>query len=294
MLAEPADWAAHEAAELDYLQAERPRLLYVAGTRAKDLLVVSRWAGGSRLRPWEPFAPFLTDVPVLRVPDAEAPAPSRVRVTADGARRRRGSPRRLASPPRSAVLARRVRHRHGPPRRPGRPPRPGRQVREPDTGMAWGTLVHALLEHAARGPHRDRAHLGRVARWLTFDNPELRRVVPERSTPSSASWPPTSGSKPASALELRRRGALRRSRRRRRRLATVLHGVIDLAFRTSDGWDLVDYKTDQADLTTLTARYADQVRQYATHWSALTGTLVAYSGLYSVRSGEMSVDLRTG
>ena len=29
---------------------------------------------------------------------------------------------------------------------------------------------------------------------------------------------------------------------------TILHGVIDLAFRTADGWPLIDYKTDQTDL----------------------------------------------
>jgi hypothetical protein len=42
-----------------------------------------------------------------------------------------------------------------------------------------------------------------------------------------------------------------------------LHGVIDLAFRGLDGWELVDYTTDQADVATLAARYGHQVRQCA-------------------------------
>ena len=36
LLGEHADWAAHEAAELPYLQAEEDRLLYVAATRARE------------------------------------------------------------------------------------------------------------------------------------------------------------------------------------------------------------------------------------------------------------------
>ena len=151
----------------------------------------------------------------------------------------------------------------------GRPVQAGR-VREPDTGLAWGTLVHGLLEHAARGPHRDRAHLARVAGWLTFDNPELRRVVPEALDTVERVLASDLWQQARSALELDAEVPFAA------RLAgpdgpTVLHGVIDLAFRTSEGWSLIDYKTDQADLTTLVARHADQVRQYATHWSASDG-----------------------
>ena len=36
LLGEHADWGAHEAAELPYLQAEEDRLLYVAATRARQ------------------------------------------------------------------------------------------------------------------------------------------------------------------------------------------------------------------------------------------------------------------
>src|SRR5581483_3617950 len=69
VLGEPAGWADHEAAERRFLDAERRRLLYVAATRARDLLVVSRWAGaGGGSRPWEAFAPFLDAAPRLRVP----------------------------------------------------------------------------------------------------------------------------------------------------------------------------------------------------------------------------------
>lgn len=74
----------------------------------------------------------------------------------------------------------------------------------------------------------------------------------------------------------------------------ILHGVIDLAFRTAEGWELVDYKTDHADGETLVELYADQVRQYATHWAALTGTPVIYAGIYSVWEGRPTRNLMEG
>src|SRR5262249_43429602 len=84
VLAEPAGWAEHEAAELEYLKAERQRLLYVAGTRARDLLVVSRWVGAGGARgPWAPLAPFPEPAPALRIPDAAPPAASRSRIAPD-------------------------------------------------------------------------------------------------------------------------------------------------------------------------------------------------------------------
>ena len=71
----------------------------------------------------------------------------------------------------------------------------------------------------------------------------------------------------------------------------VLHGVIDLAFRGPDGWELVDYKTDQADVATLAAQYGDQVRQYARQWATLTGTPVATARIYAVRDQAASPNL---
>jgi ATP-dependent exoDNAse (exonuclease V) beta subunit len=67
----------------------------------------------------------------------------------------------------------------------------------------------------------------------------------------------------------------------------ILHGVIDLAFRTPSGWDLVDYKTDQImpGIPELVARYRSQVRAYGEHWSSLAAA-PAPTGLHFVRAGE--------
>jgi ATP-dependent exoDNAse (exonuclease V) beta subunit len=73
---------------------------------------------------------------------------------------------------------------------------------------------------------------------------------------------------------------------------TILYGVVDLAYRAPDGWHLIDYKTDQAEMPALCDRYAGQLREYGAQWSALTDQPIGHIGLFRIRSAELSPDLR--
>jgi ATP-dependent helicase/nuclease subunit A len=288
LLAEPADWDAHEQAESSFLSAEATRLLYVAATRAAELLVVSRWAAGKGAQPWAAFDPHLARARELAIP-AHVPVPARALGDLGPAARETAARQREAAHAAVSRASWRVEsvtattHKAGPV---GRPLQAGR-TREPDTGVAWGTLVHGLLEAAMRGPHRDRAHLERVARWLTMDNAELRRVVPEaldtvERVMASEFW--------QRAIEAEERQvempcAVRIDGR-------VLFGVMDLAFRDAAGWHVIDYKTDQATMRQLVERYGEQVAAYADVLARLARSPVAFAGLYSVRE-QLSDDLNT-
>ncbi|MBI4521707.1 MAG: PD-(D/E)XK nuclease family protein, partial [Gemmatimonadetes bacterium] len=293
-LAEPAGWEEHAAAELAYVEAEEKRLLYVAATRARDLLVVSRWAkSGKGERPWESLAPYLSSARELKVPPAVAVKPRALpdlsagaRAAADAARR---AAREAAAQPSWVVESvTGIAHRGGPY---GHPVSEGR-TREPDTGMAWGSLIHALLEHAMRGPLRDRAHLERLANWLTLENHELRQVVPEaldtvEGVMASEFWQRALAAEERLvevpfAVRMEEPGAAPR----------LLHGVIDLAFRTPGGWELVDYKTDQATIDSLAARYRGQVQAYGRQWAVATGGRLSSVVIYAVRTGELSENLQ--
>ena len=294
VVAEPADWARLEAEEFEYVRAEENRLLYVAATRARDLLMISRWdkAGGSGSRPWMPFDPYIQEAPILPVPGAVVlPAVDlpdlthAAREAADGARE---EGRELVLRPSwevESVTA--TSHRGGPV---GHPPGEGR-TNEPDTGMAWGRLLHALLEHAMRGPRRDRDHLERLANWLTFGNPELRQVIPEALETVER----------VMASDFWQRGLTAEERHAEVPIAVrvgleggaprILHGIIDLALRFPTDWELTDYKTDQLGIDALVERYGDQVREYARHWAALIGAPVSYAGLYAVRDNRLTQSL---
>ena len=175
-----AGWARHQEEERTYLRAEDTRLVYVAATRAKELLVVSRLARASSRGPWQLLALHLGTAPALPIPPIATQPPPAVpdlseaaRTVASQAREAQARTRHAPSWEVESVTG--TAHRAGPY---GHPLQEGR-TREPDTGMAWGSLIHFLLEHAMRGPHRDRAHLERLAGWFAFDTPDLRRVIPE-------------------------------------------------------------------------------------------------------------------
>jgi ATP-dependent helicase/nuclease subunit A len=287
VLARPAAWAQHQEEEAAYLEAEETRLVYVAATRAKDLLVVGRPAK-AKDGPWQPLEPFLRKAPPLPVPaSVTLPLPvqpdlsDRARSAAREARDARALTRQAPSWQVESVTG--TVHRAGPY---GHPLQEGR-TREPDTGIAWGSLIHFLLEHAMRGPGRDRAHLERLANWFAFDQPELRRVIPEalhtvERVMTAEFWREAQAAEERAvevpfAVRLEEAGGAPR----------LLHGVIDLAWRTAEGWAVVDYKTDQlgSGVDVLVARYAPQIRAYADHWSARSGAPTR-AGLHFVRSGE--------
>ncbi|HEU4439859.1 MAG TPA: UvrD-helicase domain-containing protein, partial [Methylomirabilota bacterium] len=287
-LGQPADWAQHQEEERAYLKAEETRLVYVAATRARELLVVSRLAKASSRGPWQPLAPHLRTAPPLQIPPASIqpmPASADLSETARAAagRAREARARTLHEPSWQVESVTGTAHRAGPY---GHPLQEGR-TREPDTGMAWGSLIHFLLEHAMRGPRRDRAHLERLAGWFAFDEPALRRVIPEaldtvESVMTAEFWREATAAQERAvevpfAVRLQEAGAAPR----------LLHGVIDLAYGAADGWTLIDYKTDrlEAGVPALVARYAPQIRAYAEHWSARIGAPTR-AGLHFIRNGE--------
>ncbi len=65
IIAEPEGWTADADEEAHYLDAEEDRLLYVAATRARNLLVVSQYGPKPDSGPWSNLAPALDDVPEL-------------------------------------------------------------------------------------------------------------------------------------------------------------------------------------------------------------------------------------
>jgi ATP-dependent helicase/nuclease subunit A len=290
LLAEPAGWAEHEAEELAYVEAEERRLLYVAGTRAKQLLVISRLANkGARGTPsWAPLDPYITDAPSLSIPaDVPLPAGPTAQVSSavrEAARTVREQRQRAARQPSWQVTAVTETAHRG--IRPGQPPEPGR-TREPDTGMAWGNLVHGLLECATRGSKRDRSHLERLGRWLTLEQPELRAVIPEAldtvaRVMASELWARALAADERHAevpFALRLKDGEATGAQKG---PTILNGVIDLVFREEDRWVIADYKTDAVagDLQPHVEQYAPQVRLYAKAWRELTRQPVAEAYLF--------------
>lgn len=286
----PADWATHEQEELRYLAAEEERLLYVACTRAKELLVVGRWAksGGQGSRTWSPLDPNLAQaktLPFTRLDHTGSISRQELnlnaRTSAIQSRAQRQTEMKQCSWHIDTVTS--LTHHGG-----------GTRVSEDekvaDSGMAWGRLIHGLLEHAMRHPELDRPAMERLAQWVAHHDPELIELVPTavetvERVRASEFW------REAMASEERLVEVPFCIKVPDETPPRLLTGIVDLLYKNSKGWHLVDYKTDHLSMEQLCEQYGDQVRKYAAVWAKTIGTECRYGGLFSIHKLTLSSNL---
>ena len=319
-VSQPAGWDKAAEEELKYETAEENRLMYVAATRARDLLVVSGYGGDLKdKKAWpllEAALPGVAELPECPGPAgggppcAPPPRAKRIAVKPDDVTKGRQEIwRRLAGASAASFLHETVTSIA---RREGEAP----EWAKGGLGL-WGSEVHILLKTLGSGvPSGD---LVRMARDVLV----------------------VSGKDPAAAKDLAAHVAAivgsdfwRRSMRAARRLYEVpfsirlgpgdpdyetlagsigpvptaggkpvaaapgapvlLSGAVDVLFEEPGGWVIADYKTDRLPaaiageertvqdqaLEMLVAHYRPQVRLYTRFWARLTGEKVKESGLY--------------
>jgi len=290
-IAEPAGWEEMQARESEFDEAEMSRLLYVAATRARDMLVVSVWKQGKSENaqgPWSALAPLLPEeFPEAAAPASEAPAPPLESITDELAAFRAEAIRRRASasaPTYAVETVTNVAHAAG--------EKPAWE--STGRGLSWGRVLHAALEAAMRDPTLDlRLHaanlLAAEERSAGEVDEVLRAVEAVRSSPL---WTRALAAKrtlvevPFALPVDRKEAGLGDGPQ-----PTVLQGVIDLVFEEEDGWILVDYKSDTvtpANRAALEAFYAPQIAHYRRYWERLTGRPTR-AGLLFVATGELAM-----
>jgi ATP-dependent helicase/nuclease subunit A len=312
-VAEPVGWAAHEAEEQHYLEAEAERLLYVAATRARDALMVGRWEkpGSGPTRAWGEFDAHLGTAAELAVPaTVAAPVLEKVPLSRAAALKartaREAAHAKVLSPSWSAASVTGESH-HIARMSVARPEieacedasDPTRVIsadtpsRRADAGVAWGTLIHGLLEHAMRHKQATRDDLRRLAMWLTMeeDVQQLRAVIDEaldtvQVVAAADFWtearvsPECHEEVPFAILETNDGAAVPK----------VANGTIDSVFRETAGWKIVDYKTDvDATAAILQQRYGDQLAAYVNAWRRFTDGDVT-SALVDARKASVKVE----
>ena len=283
-LAEPVGWDRLRAEEQRFLDAEEDRLLYVATTRAANMLVVS--LGGDRST-WSPLSPYLDAAPELNVPtddqleawplvhkwqpaDTEAPA-----------RDFHQAWQSIVEPTYSIVNVKQESLSGS--RRPD-------WTTEGEYGLAWGTAVHQLLDMASKSASKSSSKLATIdlrARALAVaieaEIPSSRvdeLIESVQAVLQSAIW---QRSLLASRCYSEMPFAYLSERDGR---PAIVRGVIDLIFEEPDGWVIVDYKSDSInidDVDSLCDYYRPQLIEYARSWQSLTGFNVKEQGLYLTR-----------
>ena len=287
----PRDWEERFKPEAVREQtAEEHRLQYVAATRAKRLLIVSRYEPKSSDGFWADLYPALDahDVPEVEIPVAEAAAPAPVSMpdVESKAQRRREQLQTCRKP------AHQVRTVTG-----GEKPSELVGTAESGFGRSFGTAMHELFEIRIRERHvgepLDADLIERViADHVSADERgesvrRARRML--AGWTESRCWGEVLGAdRVLTELPVARFSEVSDSEASE---ATLERGVIDLLYLREGVWTLVDFKTDAVDdsepaLDALRDQYAPQVRAYATHWSRATGHDIDKAGLWLVDPGR--------
>jgi ATP-dependent helicase/nuclease subunit A len=288
-IARPRGWREMQEIEKRFEEAERIRSLYVAATRARDLLVVSirQTAGGKASGTWAAFAPFVKEE--LPEGSARPVAAGRAPLTAadferelsTSRRDRAGRLARAAEPSYATLSVTALSHADS--------ERPAWE--RTGKGMAWGRVLHRLLEAVMSDPTLP---VETVAANLLADEarrPEdleeaVRVVAGVRASPL---W------RRALAAQKRLVEVPFAIRVPGAEIAagvgngdTLLQGAIDLVFEEEERWVVVDYKSDivsKENRQSLVDFYRPQVEHYRKYWEKLTGKKTI-AGLYFIHTGE--------
>ena len=277
VLAEPKGWEQDAAEEARYLAAESLRLVYVAATRARDVLVLGTTAQSRGA--WsllEPAAVGAADLP--RPMAATTPSSSQ---DPDGEA--------------IDVAAQRV-HMRQRWAQACKPSHAMATVTDDEQRMLWdtdaevrgrgrhyGTVVHRLFESAL---------LGRLG---NLDEDDERRYVQVLLAAGGLDSVDAVSAAQRALAEFRGSDIWQEVVRAAADVFVevpiasaeddaVRRGVIDLVYRIEGGWKIIDYKT-HPDLTAeLTQVFKLQINAYAAHWEAVSGAPVAERGLWLATS----------
>jgi ATP-dependent helicase/nuclease subunit A len=257
-LAVPRNWSALAAEELAFQRAEKKRLLYVAATRAKSILVAGVTVrNGMRRGMWSVLGQTAKAL-FAPVPSSAAIESAQTVSTPFAAIEERMSSARAAS---YAVLPiTKIAHDSH-----------VELVRAEEglgKGTSWGRVLHRLFEALVRDGSLDvKRYAENLLRDEERDPVEVAEVVNVvAAVRSSPLWARVLAAderyvEVPFALMADVGGE------------TLLHGVIDLVFLEGERWLIVDYKSDSTvgRLDWLIAYYKPQVEHYARFWSQLTG-----------------------
>jgi len=278
VLAKPERWDMFAGKESNFSKAEDLRLLYVAATRAGSSLTISQRKSYQNQNPWAYFDSKMRGCEPIRDPGPQVPLfrPFITISESDVARARGDMERKwdFAAENTYAVEAMKaasvVRGRF--------------TYSQGEHGTEWGTLIHLLLQTTMVNPEPDLKKLAAAA--IEDQNLDAALVAEAVETvlavTRSRIWRRALASE-HTLVEVPFQIMAATGNRDAAAVPTIVRGVIDLAFEETDGWVIVDYKSDrvsEAHLDRVVELYKPQVLSYSDAWASITGSPVKERGLY--------------
>jgi ATP-dependent helicase/nuclease subunit A len=294
-LTQPKNWEDYCQIEISYNEAEDIRLLYVAATRAQNLLVISSLNHKSnKSNPWLHLLKNIKEemnitVPEVKLPEAEVKEKEKKSLLDNYQEIQKECGQWMKDLSKSSYCEKKPtdfkdEEKH-------------RKIATVDVGgTAWGSAVHRIFDylikedpdeqllslHAEKALEKQGISLKRKEELVgivrKFKKSDLyQRLKKAELKYSEVSF--TINIEPTHPLYAELIAA-KDSR------PVILSGTIDLVFKESDGWVVVDYKTDRPknvkDYPKLIEVYQKQIAIYSQVWQEITGEKVRQSSIYFV------------
>jgi len=275
VVAIPPRWDEKSDLEERYSDAEEDRLLYVATTRARQMLVVSLYEAKSDKGAWKDLYPHLHEVQALEDHDAKTAERQIGKVLPEDFKAIESDrARSISMVARSSYAARSV-----------------TEIMEEQSeelpfaqgdgaGKKWGNVIHKALQiliNDRSGNVIIKALVQALMKQegMALDQAGLVRSAIEKVL-SSSFW------------QRLKKSSIRYTEipfsltNNEGELPTVVSGIIDVAFREDDGWVIADYKSnrDDGNIEKLIEYYKCQLEMYKKVWEEITGEAVKEAGIY--------------
>jgi len=295
-LAQPKNWEDYRQSEISHNEAEDIRLLYVAATRAKNLLIISSLDDKSnKNNPWYPLLKNINKEMNITFPEAGLPEAERKEKEKkkesmfDGYEKIQKEYEQWTKDlSKSSYCEKKPtdfkdEEKH-------------RKIATIDVGgTAWGSAVHKVFDYLIKEDPDEQLLSLHIEKALEKQEISLKRKVELKALAQKfkksdlyqrlkkaefkySEIPFTINIGPDHPLYTELAGQDSHP--------VILSGTIDLIFKEVDGWVVVDYKTDRPknkkDYPKLAEVYQKQIDIYSRVWQDITGEQVKQSSIYFV------------
>ncbi|MFD0959155.1 UvrD-helicase domain-containing protein [Paenibacillus chungangensis] len=283
VIAQPTGWGEMNERERAFSNAEKDRLLYVAATRPKQMLVISLYPDQPAKCPWTPLVEGMDLARELDVPEMKPEKKTALTAGPDlqNVVEARKQTLDAIGTPTYAVLSITGQTK-------AICDRPAWSAE--GKGIAFGNVVHRAIERLGKRM----AESSELADTVRFLADEEGLAVDHISEAVNVIEGILGGELWQRSLHARRRlfevpMMLHKKPGEDNELQCYTRGVIDFLFEEEDGWVIVDFKTDSVTEETLQSFidfYRPQVQAYASEWERTFGYKVKEAGLYFTQLGR--------
>jgi ATP-dependent helicase/nuclease subunit A len=299
MIGRPLNWDKYELEEKEYQDAEETRLLYVAATRAKNLLFISSSEKSNSKNPWEPLLSFTDpDNDTYQIPDVHPPQKTQSEATV------------LISKQDLELFKNEIDNFISEAEQPTYIELSVSDIisEEPlhtvkgGLGPEWGSAIHEIIESLVRDETTYNACKTMILQQYGFTEPKYEKKAEELISKFKESelYSRIQNAEMKLAeipfsIKLDTDDPICGLLGIKNPLPVILQGKIDLAIKENGAWSIIDYKTNyfetEEDLNLLINHYSKQIKLYCLIWEKITKEKVAGGELYFTGTGSVIVNI---